>query len=103
MLEFIWLYYTNAFYITFAITNICLIIYLLNKISHSFFSHVQQGSGKYALVTGCDTGFGYLAAHELNKRGTESFIQIRPKVTEYLISDINFGQLIISNSFSSIP
>ena len=69
MLEYaLWLYET-LFYVGFTLTNICLVIYIVNKFYNKWFTVIQNGSGKFALITGCDSGFGHLAAHELNKKG----------------------------------
>ena len=70
--------------------NLCVLWYMLDKVLEMW-SRIQNGEGCHALITGCDSGFGYLAAYELNKRGVVVFAAcLTPQAVDMFKEDETF-------------
>ena len=56
-----------------AVITLLLIMYIAEKLYDKYFSTLEDQRGSYAVITGCDSGFGNIAAHEFNRRGIHVF------------------------------
>jgi len=65
--------YNSAYTVFFAITNLTIFLLLVRQTVNFMFAHEGKRNGSYALITGCDTGFGNATAYELNKRDIHVF------------------------------
>jgi len=65
--------YNSTFTIIFAITNLTIFLLLVRKVVNFLLAREEKRNGSYALITGCDSGFGFATAYELNKRDIHVF------------------------------
>lgn len=65
--------YYSTFMILFTIINLLILLIVMQKALNFLFSREEIKNSSYALITGCDTGFGYATTYELNKRGIHVF------------------------------
>jgi len=63
---------TWFYHVVFVVLIFSLLTYITYRLCHTFFPGSSRCSG-YALVTGCDTGFGYLTALALSREGIYTF------------------------------
>ena len=56
-----------------AVATIIILMFSLEKLYDWYYSDWEDQEASYALITGCDSGFGKGAAHEFNSRGIHVF------------------------------
>ena len=64
---------TCVYHIIFIITLLCALAYGFIWIHSRIFGRHLNKCGSCVLITGCDTGFGYLTALEFNKHNVFTF------------------------------
>ena len=69
--------YVTWFKIFFVSLHLLLLLVLLmitlKTLDYLLFNRYRSGEGRFAFVSGCDSGFGHGAAYQLNSRGVHVF------------------------------
>jgi len=73
MLDTLCSWYDASFSVFFFVINFTLVLTIGCRIMETLLSRESSGHNKHALITGCDTGFGYSTTYELNARGVHVF------------------------------
>jgi len=83
--------YNASFAVFFFAGTVVLLLCVANKILDILFTSTNDGRGTYALITGCDSGFGYSAAHALNTSGVCVFAAcLTPAAVDMFNNDEEF-------------
>jgi len=99
MFDLIAAIYNGMFMVFYSICSLLIFIHILKTIFNLILDGEQNRRGSYALITGCDSGFGYATAYELNKRGIYVFAACLTKDgVQRFEEDANFkGKSFIMN------
>ena len=90
MLDFILWVYSS---VCVAVGSIIILTFSLEKIYDWYCSDWEDHKGSYALITGCDSGFGKGAAHEFNSRGIHVFAAcLTSQAVQAFEDDVSFKE-----------